>query len=54
MHSMNDMDDTPDTPQDMRRLIVLLVFMVIAAMPIAWLSVDERAGDKLLHLSNTR
>ena len=32
-----------------RRLMVLLLFLVLAALPLVWFSLDPQAGDKLLY-----
>jgi len=47
--------DHQNSPQDAvhitPRLMVLLVFLMLSAMPLVWLSVDQHAADKLLRLS---
>ena len=51
MHTFNDNNSDNHNQHDVRRLIVLLFFLVIAALPLLWLSVDQNAGDKLLQLT---
>lgn len=51
MHTFNDTQDHERNSNDTRRLIVLLVFLAIAAMPMVWLTVDDHAGERLLHLT---
>jgi len=51
MESDNKQNDLQDSSNIKLRLMILMVFLILSAMPLVWLSLDQHAADKLLYLS---
>jgi|GEM_PF-4335671 len=51
MQSDNKQNESEDSLNITPRLMTLMVFLILSAMPLVWLSLDQHAADKLLYLS---